>query len=137
MLRERFGGAVAQAASLLFVVTRSLADGLRLFLTAIVVQELSGLSLPVCGRAGRRDARIVYTFAGGMNAVVWTDVAQFVIYNAGAPSRSPLLLARLPDGWSDAGRRRRRGGQAAWLDLSPSLDEPVHPVGRAGRRRPS
>src|SRR5512142_2356383 len=44
VLRERFGGSVGQAASLLFIVTRSLADGLRLFLTALVVQEMSGLS---------------------------------------------------------------------------------------------
>ena len=64
VLRKRFGGAVGQAASFLFIVTRSLADGLRLFLTAIVVQEMSGLSLPLSvGLVG--VTTIVYTFVGG------------------------------------------------------------------------
>ena len=54
VLRKRFGGAIGQAASLLFIVTRSLADGLRLFLTAIVVQEICrALPARVGGPGGR------------------------------------------------------------------------------------
>ena len=96
---------VGQAASFLFVVTRSLADGLRLFLTAIVVQEISGFSLPV-SIALVGVTTIVYTFVGGMKAVVWTDVIQFVVYV----------------------RRRRRGARAAG-------GPPARRLGRARRRR--
>jgi SSS family solute:Na+ symporter len=123
VLRERFGGAVSQAASLLFLASRSLADGLRLFLTAIVVQEMSGLSLPV-SVALVGVTTIVYTFAGGMKAVVWTDVAQFVIYNAGAAAAFVLLLGRLPGGWGQLVSEASAAGKFRWLDLSTALDRP-------------
>jgi SSS family transporter len=123
VLRRRFGGATGQAASLLFIVTRSLADGLRLFLTAIVVQEVAGLSLPVCV-ALVGVTTIVYTFAGGMKAVVWTDVAQFVIYVVGAVVAFVLLLGRLPGGWDGLLSAAAEGGKLRWLDLSPSLASP-------------
>jgi SSS family transporter len=123
VLRKRFGGAVGQAASLLFIVTRSLADGLRLFLTAIVVQELAGLSLPV-SVALVGVTTIVYTFVGGMKAVVWTDVAQFAIYNVGAAVAFFLLLWRLPGGWAELVAEAGAAGKLRWADLSTALDNP-------------
>jgi SSS family transporter len=123
VLRKRFGGAVGQAASLLFMVTRSLADGLRLFLTAIVVQEMSGLSLTV-SVALVGVTTLVYTFAGGMKAVVWTDVAQFVIYNAGAAVAFVLLLGRLPGGWGGLLDIAGPAGKLRIFDFSTALDNP-------------
>jgi SSS family transporter len=123
VLRKRFGGPVGQSASFLFIVTRSLADGLRLFLTAIVVQEMAGLSLPV-SVALVGVTTIVYTYAGGMKAVVWTDVAQFVIYVAGAAVAFLLLLARLPGGWEGLVATATGAGKLRWLDLSTALDNP-------------
>ncbi len=123
VLRRRFGGLVGQTASLLFVLTRSLADGLRLFLTAIVVQEISGLSLPV-SIALVGVTTVVYTFAGGMKAVVWTDVAQFAIYVLGALVAFALLVGRLPGGWGELVSVASASGKLRWLDLSPALDNP-------------
>ena len=54
VLQARFGGVVQRAASVLFVSTRTLADGLRLYLTAIVVQEMTGLAARDRGDGGRR-----------------------------------------------------------------------------------
>src|SRR5262245_27459053 len=72
VLDKRFGSLMKQAASLLFLVTRNLGDGLRLFLAAIVLQRLAGLpfvpSVIVMGLV-----TIVYTFFGGMRSVVWND----------------------------------------------------------------
>ncbi|MCB1034997.1 MAG: transporter, partial [Acidobacteria bacterium] len=45
VLHRRFGGAAERTASALFIVTRSLADGLRLFLSALVLQEMAGIDL--------------------------------------------------------------------------------------------
>jgi SSS family solute:Na+ symporter len=88
VLRLRFGGTVQQTASARFIVTRSLADGLRLFLTALVLQEMAGLSLPwAVGLIG--VTTVLYTFAGGMRAVVWTDAVQFVVYLFGSSRASP------------------------------------------------
>lgn len=123
VLRKRFGGAVGQAASFLFIVTRSLADGLRLFLTAIVVQEMSGISLPL-SVALVGVTTIVYTFVGGMKAVVWTDVIQFVVYVVGAVVAFALLVARLPGGWGELVATGAGAGKFHWLVLSPALDNP-------------
>jgi SSS family solute:Na+ symporter len=123
VLRERFGGAVGQAASFLFIVTRSLADGLRLFLTALVVQEMAGVSLPVAV-ALVGITTILYTFAGGMKAVVWTDVVQFVVYVLGAVVAFGVLVVRLPGGWTELVATGTAAGKFHWLDLSTALDNP-------------
>jgi SSS family transporter len=123
VLRKRFGGATGQAASFLFIVTRSLADGLRLFLTAIVVQEMAGISLPLAV-ALVGVTTIVYTFVGGMKAVVWTDVIQFVVYVVGAVVAFALLVARLPGGWGELVATGAGAGKFHWLVLSPALDNP-------------
>ncbi|MGA1608065.1 MAG: sodium:solute symporter family transporter, partial [Planctomycetota bacterium] len=82
VLHERFGGRTKVVASLLFVVTRTLADGLRLFLSAIVLREVAGidmeLAIIVLGAV-----TILYTFLGGMRAVLWTALVQFDVYEGG------------------------------------------------------
>jgi len=123
VLRKRFGGAVGQAASLLFVVTRSLADGLRLFLTAIVVQEIFGLSLPL-SIALVGLTTVVYTFVGGMKAVVWTDVIQFVVYVIGALVALAVLVARLPGGLGQLLADGAAASKFRLVDLSLALDNP-------------
>jgi SSS family transporter len=109
VLHQRFGGATRQAASLLFIVTRSLADGLRLFLAAIALRAI--LFPNQTSTPGELDlylslsvvlmgvATIVYTFVGGMKAVVWTDAIQFFIYILGALLAGAIIVDRLPDGW--------------------------------------
>ena len=78
LLQTRFGGPTRTLASVLFLVTRSLADGLRLFLAAKVLEHMTGwsigTSIVVMGLS-----TIIYTYLGGMKAVIWTDVIQFVI----------------------------------------------------------
>ena len=94
VLDRRFGGTTKQVASILFLVTRNLADGLRLFLTAIVLEQVFGLELwtavIVIG-----VITIVYTFAGGMKSVVWNDCIQFFVYVAGAVLALVMLVAYL------------------------------------------
>ena len=100
VLQRRFGGATKQTASLLFLVTRNLSDGLRLFLTAIVLQQILGLSLSVCIVLVGLST-IVYTFAGGMKSVVWNDCIQFAVYIAGAALALVVILAMLGGEWTD------------------------------------
>ncbi|MCG6921752.1 MAG: sodium:solute symporter [Acidobacteria bacterium] len=123
VLRRRFGGATAQAASLLFIVTRSLADGLRLFLTAIVLQELAGIPLAWAVVAVGL-ATVVYTFFGGMKAVVWTDAIQFVVYMIGAGVALALLVSRLPGGWEQLLTVAAAEGKLRAVDPGFSLGEP-------------
>ena len=99
VLDRRFGGATKQTASLLFLVTRNLADGLRLYLTAIVLQYVVGLDLWIC-IAVIGVATILYTFSGGMKSVVWNDCIQFVIYMVGGLLAAAVILGHLGGGWS-------------------------------------
>jgi len=123
VLRQRFGGATQKTASALFIVTRSLADGLRLFLTAIVFQEMTGIALHWAVVAVGVTT-IVYTYAGGLRAVVWTDFVQLVIYLAGAVVAFAVILHRLPGGWGQLVSLGAAGGKLRMLDLRLDWSEP-------------
>ena len=108
ILQTRFGPAVKTLASGLFLITRTLGDGLRLFLASKVIEQLmvqSGvisanhaLTMPI-SIAIMGISTIVYTYLGGMSAVIWTDVAQFIIYITGALVAFALIIRDIPGGW--------------------------------------
>lgn len=121
VLSQRFGGATRKLASCLFLVTRTLADGLRLYLTALVVQALLPISLPTAV-VGMGLVTLVYTYFGGMKAVVWTDVLQFVVYMAGAVVAFAVLVGGLPNGLQDLTELAARPERSKLFDLSLALD---------------
>jgi SSS family transporter len=117
LLQRRFGPSVSTVAAGLFLVTRSLADGIRLFATALVISIVTGVPVPwtVCVLGG---AMIVYTVRGGSAAVIWTDVVQMFIYVAGALVVFFALLKQIPGGWSEVVRLGSAAGKFTVLDLS-------------------
>src|SRR6185436_16878067 len=123
VLHRRFGGATQQTASVLFIVTRSLADGLRLFLSAIVLQEMTGISIP-WAVAALGVTTLVYTYAGGMRAVLWTDLIQFFLYLAGALVAFAAILNRLPGGWDQLVAMGHAAGKFRVLDFALDWSEP-------------
>ena len=97
VLHERFGAPVRNLGSAMFLLTRSAADGIRLFATSAVVATLVGV--PVWGAILVLGlAMIVYTFYGGASAVIWTDVIQMFVYLAGALIVFWFALAGIPGG---------------------------------------
>lgn len=98
VLQERFGTAAKRGASLMFLVARNIGDGLRLFLAGLVLQQAAGidlhLSIVIMG-----GLTIIYTFFGGMKAIIWTDCIQFVVYVSGGILAGVLLLRGIPGGW--------------------------------------
>ncbi|EHR60018.1 sodium:solute symporter [Saccharomonospora cyanea] len=111
-LGKRFGKGMQGTASVTFLVTRLLADGVRLFATAIPVKMvLAALGLDVSYWviiAAIAVVAVVYTYLGGIKAVIWVDVVQMGIYCIGAVAAVFILAGRLPDGWfgslSDEGK---------------------------------
>jgi SSS family solute:Na+ symporter len=99
-LGKRFGLGLRKFTSSVFIVTRVLASGVRLFATAIPVHLITGYSYPasICIIGG---CTLVYTYLGGLRAVVAMDVVQLFIYLAGAAVSMALIVGRLPHGWSD------------------------------------
>ena len=100
LLQRRFGAPVKTAASGIFLITRSLADGIRLFATALVIAVVTGVPVPVTVVL-LGAAMIVYTVRGGASAVIWTDVVQMFIYIGGAILVFVALLHRIPGGWAE------------------------------------
>src|SRR5262245_3172567 len=118
VLKEKFGPAVQRVASGLFLITRTIADGLRLYLTALVMQYVGiGIEGAVV-LVG--VVTIVYTYLGGMKAVLWTDLVQFVIKIAGAALAVIFVLKILPGGWDELVRIGESRGKFRLIDLDPS-----------------
>src|SRR4051812_6256754 len=117
LLQQRFGASVSTVSAGLFLVTRSLADGIRLFATALVISIVTGVPVPwtVCVLGG---AMIVYTVRGGSAAVIWTDVVQMFIYVAGALVVFFALLQQIPGGWGEVIRVGSAAGKFTVLDAS-------------------
>ncbi|MEX0607811.1 MAG: sodium:solute symporter [Balneolaceae bacterium] len=105
-LEKRFGNSMRNAASTTFMITRLLADGVRLFATAIplaIVLRLGGaftgwgdLELYMLSITVIAGVTLIYTFFGGIKAVVWMDFVQMIVYLGGACIAVFVLLGNLP-----------------------------------------
>jgi solute:Na+ symporter, SSS family len=100
-LGDRFGDGMRAVASVTFLGTRLLADGVRLFATAIPIQVIIraagvdvGYPVVILGIA---IVTALYTYVGGIRAVVWMDVVQMGIYVGGAVIALILLAPALSD----------------------------------------
>ena len=110
LLGDRFGGRVKMLASGLFVIMRNVADGIRLLLTAIVLAAVYTAFQPdtdptyviVGSILILGIVMIVFTFYGGMEAVIWIEVVQLVIYIGGAIAAAVVLIQNIDGGISGA-----------------------------------
>jgi solute:Na+ symporter, SSS family len=103
LLQRRFGAPVKNIAAVIFLVTRTFADGIRLFATALVIAVVT--QVPVTWTVLILGiAMIVYTVRGGVSAVIWTDVVQMFIYVGGALIVFFGLLQLIPGGWGEVTR---------------------------------
>ncbi|HEX5216699.1 MAG TPA: sodium:solute symporter [Vicinamibacterales bacterium] len=117
LLQRRFGSRVKTVASGIFLITRSLADGIRLFATALVIAVVTGV--PVAWTVVLLGAAmIVYTVRGGAAAVIWTDVVQMFVYLIGALVVFGALLARVPGGWTEVATTAGAAGKFVVFNLS-------------------
>ena len=104
-LENRFGHGMRKTASSTFIITRLLADGVRLFATAIplaiifrfagVFDEWSDAEVYLMAISVIAVITLIYTFLGGIKAVIWMDVVQMVVYIGGALFALFLLFGKL------------------------------------------
>jgi SSS family transporter len=120
VLEQRFGVSTRRLASLVFLVTRNLADGLRLFLTALALNIALGLDMLTCILV-TTAATAIYACAGGVRSVVWNDCIQFAVYMLGAVVAAGLLLSQLPGGWDQLVAFGQSTGRWRLFDFDPSL----------------
>ncbi|MCX6151190.1 MAG: sodium:solute symporter [Ignavibacteriales bacterium] len=99
-LGKRFGLSLRKFTSTVFITTRVLASGVRLFATAIPVHIITGWDYATCILV-IGSFTLIYTYVGGLKAVVTMDVVQLFIYLGGAVIAMYLILNHLPNGWKD------------------------------------
>jgi SSS family transporter len=125
LLQRRFGWRVRALASSLFIAMRTIADGVRLLLTAFVLAAVYGSVAGVSAESvitlcvvGIGVVMIIFTFYGGMEAVVWIEVVQLGIYIAGALAAAIVLTRHIPGGFSAAIEIGRAYGKFRLFDFA-------------------
>src|SRR5262245_3143941 len=117
ILDRRFSGNVKRAAASLFITTRSLSDGVRIYATAIPLAVVTGWadwkSILAIGLV-----MIVFTYLGGITAVIWVEVIQLFIYIGGAVVAGLILLDRIPGGLSEVMSVGSAAGKFQLLDFT-------------------
>jgi SSS family solute:Na+ symporter len=103
LIGKRFGERVKSVAASVFLVTRALAEGVRISAIGKVVSVAFGTGESV-SVAIMTALTIFYTFEGGMRAVIWTDMVQMILYIGGSAVAFFLLLHKVPGGWSHIAR---------------------------------
>lgn len=121
LLQTRFAPSVKSLAASLFVLMRTVADGVRLLLTAYVLAAVFP-SLGVAGAVvGLGLVMIWFTLVGGIEAVVWIEVAQLLIYVGGAVAVLVLLLGDV--GFGNALAAGAAAGKLRLFDFSFDLSK--------------
>ncbi len=106
LLGDRFGTKVKMLASSLFVIMRNIADGIRLLLTAIVlaavyvsfVPDANPNTIIIASIILLGLVMIIFTFFGGMEAVIWVEVVQLGIYICGAIAAGWVIVNQIDGG---------------------------------------
>jgi SSS family transporter len=98
LIEHRFGRGLRSLTAGLFLLTRAAAEGVRVYAVSIVVSIALGTG-EVASIAIITVLTLIYTFEGGLAAVIWTDVVQTVIYVGGTLVGLVTILHLVPGGW--------------------------------------
>ena len=117
VLGKKFGPEIQKVASGIFLITRILADGIRFLATAVIVQVVTGWSLPtsvlVIG-----GVTLVYSLLGGIRTIVWVDSFQFVLYLAGGLISIFYILFNMEPSAGDVFVQLNEAGKLQILNFS-------------------
>ena len=98
LMRIRFGTRIRRLTAGTFLILRALAEGVRVFAISIVISVVLGTG-EMASIAAILCLTLLYTYEGGMTAVIWTDVIQMTLYVVGAVASLFLVLQEIPGGW--------------------------------------
>jgi solute:Na+ symporter, SSS family len=121
LMRRRFGERIRKLTATIFLVTRALAEGVRVFAISLVISivlgtgEMTSIALIVV-------LTLFYTFEGGMTAVIWTDVVQMSLYVIGAVVSFFVILGKIPGGWAHVAAVAGAAHKFTIFDFRFSLD---------------
>jgi solute:Na+ symporter, SSS family len=123
LLEARFGVGARRFTSAVFMVTRLLADSVRLFATAIPLALITGWPYPV-SIVVIGGFTLIYTYFGGIKAVVWVDALQMGLYLVGGLLAALTLQYLVPGGWGEILAASASAGKLDVLDFQLGFSVP-------------
>jgi SSS family solute:Na+ symporter len=123
LIERRFGKKLRSLTAGLFLMTRAAAEGVRIYAVAIVVAIALGTG-EIASIAIITALTLLYTFEGGLAAVIWTDVVQTVIYVGGTLVGLFTILHLVPGGWPAIQSVAESAGKLRVFDFTPDFWKP-------------
>ena len=121
LIERRFGRGLRSLTAGLFLLTRAAAEGVRIYAVSIVVSIALGTG-QVASIAIITALTLIYTFEGGLAAVIWTDVVQTVIYVGGTLVGLATILHLVPGGWTAIHTAASAAGKFQFLDFRADIN---------------
>jgi SSS family solute:Na+ symporter len=123
LIERRFGSGLRSLTAGVFLLTRAAAEGVRVYAVSIVVAIALGTG-EVTSIAIITALTLIYTFEGGLAAVIWTDVVQTTIYVGGTLVGLVTILHLVPGGWSAIHAAAASAGKLQVFDFTPTFGIP-------------
>jgi len=123
LIERRFGRKLRSLTAGLFLVTRAAAEGVRVYAVSIVVAIALGTG-EITSIAIITALTVIYTFEGGLAAVIWTDVVQTVVYVGGTLVGLFTILHLVPGGWPAIHHIATTAGKLRVFDFAPDFWKP-------------
>ena len=120
LIERRFGRGLRSLTAGLFLLTRAAAEGVRVYAVSIVVSIALGTG-EVASIAIITALTLIYTFEGGLAAVIWTDVVQTAIYVGGTLVGLVTILHLVPGGWGAIHAAAASAGKLQVFNFSGSV----------------
>ena len=120
LIERRFGRGLRSLTAGLFLVTRAAAEGVRVYAVSIVVSIALGTG-EIASIAIITALTLIYTFEGGLAAVIWTDVVQTAIYVGGTLIGLMTIVHLVPGGWSAIHSAAASAGKFQIFDFSRNV----------------
>jgi solute:Na+ symporter, SSS family len=120
LIERRFGRGLRSLTAGLFLLTRAAAEGVRVYAVSIVVSIALGTG-EVASIAIITALTVIYTFEGGLAAVIWTDVVQTAIYVSGTLVGLLTIMHLVPGGWSAIHAAAAGAGKLQLFDFRGSV----------------
>ncbi|WP_414662270.1 sodium:solute symporter family transporter [Horticoccus sp. 23ND18S-11] len=135
LLEQSLGRGPRRLAGALFLFLEPLSAGVRVYVACIPIRLMLGED--ICSLGGMVDPifgaillfvvlSVVYTYVGGMKAVVWTDAVQMVLFVLGGAFALWYIPTLIDGGWSAAMTKAGEAGKLAWLNTDFTVSAPFN-----------
>ena len=125
LIGNAFGPGALKTSAIFFLIAGTLAAGVRVYVTCIPLQLM--LDWPVLPSILLFvGLSLVYTYFGGLKAVVWTDAVQFFLFLAGGLFALFYIPTLIEGGWGTAMQTAREAGKLEWLNTDFTLGSPFN-----------